>query len=333
MVIRILIALLPVVLFLVALVFMDTYRLLKPSRIVGAVMAGAVAAVVSLAANTAIMTRLSVPFAEYTQAWGPFVEETIKASYIFFLVRTKRIGFLVDAAIYGTAVGAGFAVLENMYNLAVFQNPNFLLWLVRGVGTGLMHGGSTAMCAVMSRRLIDIIPRHTLWALIPGLALAFAVHAAFNRCYLDPVVSTIFLVVVLPLLMASIFNRSEVATRRWLGSGLDLDFELLNAIMVDDLASSKVGGYIRGLRTNFPPLVVGDMLCYARLFTELSMQAKGVLILRQAGFFPPKDPATRECLKELKYLEKSIGHTGRLAIAPMLRMSSRSLWQLQMLEE
>jgi hypothetical protein len=34
---------------------------------------------------------------------------------------------------------------------------------------------------------------------------------------------------------------------------------------------------------------------------------------------------------ELKYLEKSIGRTGRFAIMPVLRWSSRDLWQLHML--
>jgi hypothetical protein len=38
-------------------------------------------------------------------------------------------------------------------------------------------------------------------------------------------------------------------------------------------------------------------------------------------------------LEELKYLEKSIGRTGQMAVKPFLRMSSRDLWQLYMLEE
>ena len=42
---------------------------------------------------------------------------------------------------------------------------------------------------------------------------------------------------------------------------------------------------------------------------------------------------TRAKLEELKYLEKSIGTTGKLAIKPFLRMSQKDLWQFYMLSE
>jgi len=43
------------------------------------------------------------------------------------------------------------------------------------------------------------------------------------------------------------------------------------------------------------------------------------------------DEATREKFTEMRYLEKSIGRTGILALAPMLHMSHKDLWQLYML--
>ena len=41
----------------------------------------------------------------------------------------------------------------------------------------------------------------------------------------------------------------------------------------------------------------------------------------------------REKFAELRYLESSIGRTGRLALQPLLRMSHKDLWQLYMLRE
>jgi RsiW-degrading membrane proteinase PrsW (M82 family) len=32
----------------------------------------------------------------------------------FFLISRKKIGFMIDAAIYGFAVGAGFSMMENI---------------------------------------------------------------------------------------------------------------------------------------------------------------------------------------------------------------------------
>ena len=80
-----------------------------------------------------------------------------------------------------------------------------------------------------------------------------------------------------------------------------------------------------------PGEVIADMLCLLRLYVELSMRAKGVLLMQGAGFRVAEDPEIKEKFDELKYLENSIGKTGHLAIAPFLHKSSRDLWQLHML--
>jgi hypothetical protein len=78
--------------------------------------------------------------------------------------------------------------------------------------------------------------------------------------------------------------------------------------------------------------VVADLLCYLRLTTELSMRAKGRMLMRENGFDVPIDDETREKFDELRYLEKSIGRTGILALQPLLRTSRRELWQMHVLE-
>jgi hypothetical protein len=73
------------------------------------------------------------------------------------------------------------------------------------------------------------------------------------------------------------------------------------------------------------------MLCFLRIHLELSIRAKGLLIAREAGLRIVPDEATHANLRELKYLERSIGRTGLLALQPMLGTSSRDLWQIHML--
>jgi len=77
--------------------------------------------------------------------------------------------------------------------------------------------------------------------------------------------------------------------------------------------------------------VVADLLCYLRLHTELAMRAKGLLLMRESGFDVPLDDETKAKFEEMRYLEKSIGRTGMLALHPVLPMSQKELWQLQML--
>jgi hypothetical protein len=54
-------------------------------------------------------------------------------------------------------------------------------------------------------------------------------------------------------------------------------------------------------------------------------------MMREAGFDVVPDPTVKATFKELRYPEKSIGRTGRLAIDPFLHTATRDLWQLNML--
>jgi len=47
----------------------------------------------------------------------------------------------------------------------------------------------------------------------------------------------------------------------------------------------------------------------------------------------PDDPEIREKLKEMEFLEKSIGKTGRLALAPILHTGIQEHWQLGMIRK
>jgi hypothetical protein len=59
-----------------------------------------------------------------------------------------------------------------------------------------------------------------------------------------------------------------------------------------------------------------DLLCYLRLHTELSIRAKGLLMMRESGFVNKTGEETKAKLEEMKFLENSIGTTGKLAISP-----------------
>ncbi len=240
---------------------------------------------------------------------------------------------MVDGAIHGFAIGAGFACVENMYYLHELENPNLLLWIIRGFGTAVMHGGTTAIFGVISKDLSDRLPKLGLGVFVPGLLVGAAIHSFFNLSLLSPVMETFLVIVLLPLLFMLVFKRSEDATRRWLGVGLDADMEILRLIMTEDLSESHIGKYLHSLKEKFSGEVIVDMLCMLRLHTELAIRSKGVLMLREAGFRSMPDAETVEKFKELEYLQKSIGKTGKLAVKPFLHTSSRDLWQIYMLEE
>jgi hypothetical protein len=55
-------------------------------------------------------------------------------------------------------------------------------------------------------------------------------------------------------------------------------------------------------------------------------------MMRENGFDAAIDDATRDKFVEMRYLERSVGKTGRLAVVPLLQGSSKDIWQLKMLE-
>ncbi len=324
-----LIAALPVVVFLWGLVLIDSYKLVRLHRVLLSVLVGSAVAAAAYPLQTWLIGASGASFAAYSRFVAPLVEELIKAAFLIVLIRTHRVGFLVDAAIHGFAIGAGFSLAENLYYLQAASNMSFIDVVVRGFGTAIMHGGTTAIFAVLAKSFVD----RDRWngILLAWLVAAF-LHAAFNQLLLPPLMMTLLLVSLLPLVFIGIFHRSEKATGKWLGSGFDSDQELLHLLLSEDLPGSRVGRYLNTLRAHFPGEIVADMLCYLRLHVELSMRAKGTLMMREAGFTPKPASDLKAKLDELNYLRTSIGPTGILAIKPFLHRSSQDLWQLHLLK-
>ena len=325
-------ALLPVCLFLLSLLYLDSYKLVRPQMIAQLVIIGCVVAAISLFINWILEThgvdrRLLLRFG------APAVEEILKGLPLLFLIRSKRIGFLIDAAIFGFAIGTGFALVENFYYLSTLLHASPALWVVRGFGTAVMHGGTTAILAMTTVALSERKHSDSLWLFVPGLLMAFAIHSLFNHFVVSPVASAIVIVLLFPPILVLVFSQSERYLQSWLGSGFDLDSELLRVIGSGEFGQSPAGEYLQSLRDHFDGAVLADMLCYLRMHSELSLRAKGVLMLHENGFPVKKDPDIAEKLAELRYLEKSIGKTGELAIAPIMNRSSHDIWQLRMLEE
>ena len=116
-----------------------------------------------------------------------------------------------------------------------------------------------------------------------------------------------------------------------LGRGFDRDAEMIGLIESGRFSEAPVGRYLASLRGRFEGPIVADLLCYLRVHTELAMRAKGVLMLRESGFPAKIDEGTRARLAELRYLERSIGRTGMLALRPLVHASRKDVWQIVML--
>jgi hypothetical protein len=98
-----------------------------------------------------------------------------------YLVRRADYTYFVDGAVYGFAVGVGFAVAENMLYLSrVDASSGLIVAITRAFSSSVMHGGSTALVGIVIGGLPLARAVHPLVALVIGWALAIAYHMTYN---------------------------------------------------------------------------------------------------------------------------------------------------------
>jgi protease PrsW len=331
--IEIIVAFVPILLFLIFMKLIDSFKLVTMKQTLMALLSGGLVAIVVMLLNYNLFVALKLSPADFSRFVAPVTEEFFKILFIVYLIRAKKVGFMVDAAIVGFAVGAGFSIIENIYYMRVLSEADIVTWFVRGFGTAVMHGGTTAIAAMISKDIDDRKSWPLFLIFAPGLIAAILLHSLYNQFLLPPITITLIICITLPPLVYLVFKKSEENTRQWLGTGLDSDMEMLRLLMAGNISESRIGNYLKSIQEKFPAAIVGDMICYLRVYLELSVKAKGVLILKESGFDMPPDPETNAQFEELSYLEKNIGKTGILAVQPMLNISNTDLWQLYMLQQ
>ena len=315
---------------MVALWFMDSFRLVRPSSIALALLYGAGAALGCEALHGWLAPVAGLDATTFSRYVAPVTEEIAKAAFIGLLIARGRVGFLVDAAVQGFAIGTGFAIVENATYLRDFGDAPLMLWAVRGLGTGVLHGATTAMAAIIGKAVADRHPRLRV-PILAGVALAVLTHSLYNHLLAYPAVAAVVMLVALPIVVVAVFERSEKATREWVGAGLDLDLTLLQLVMSEGFQATRFGSYLRTLPAHFEGVVVADMFCLLRIELELAVQAKAWLIAHEAGLDLPVDDDLLAALAERDHLRQSIGRTGLLALEPLRVTSDRDYWNRHLL--
>jgi RsiW-degrading membrane proteinase PrsW (M82 family) len=329
-VIAIPLALLPVTAFLLLLVVFDSFKLVPRSTIATTLTCGALAAVATSLLHAGLLDVSGYHPSGFAKYVAPVTEETMKLLCLLVPFLRRQIGFLVDAAIVGFAVGTGFALVENIEYLWQLSSSNPWLWITRGFGAAMLHGLTASLVAIAAKSFVD--EGRSLWSgLLPGWAAAVVLHSLYNHALVSPLLAAAMLMVVLPAVVLVVFAQSERKTRDWIGAGLDLDVELLQLVKSSAFGGTRLGRYLGELRSRFPGPVVADMFCLLQLDLELSIRAKGMLMAREAGLDVPVDDALRARLAERAYLEKEIGPTGLMALRPLQVTGDRDRWHRYLL--
>ncbi|HLK25016.1 MAG TPA: PrsW family glutamic-type intramembrane protease [Caulobacteraceae bacterium] len=333
------VAIAPVLVMLGAFALLDAFKLVSWRQLALLLIGGGALAVVSYFVNGRFLDTLPIGFSRFSQFGAPPIEESLKAALVLALFLRNRIGFMIDAAISGVAVGAGFSVVENGIYLGVFTHATVGVWLVRGFGTALMHAGCTALFAVSGQFLTERYARiesqrHRFEALafLPGLAAAVLLHGLFNQAAPNPILGMTTTLFVVPLVLFLVFVRSEHGAHRWLLTEYESHRHMLDDIRAGRLADSPAGRFVAALGRHYPPAVAADMFRYIQVHTWLVTRAEADLIAREAGHAVPPTDAVRKQLAELHALERRIGKSALMVLNPHLHFTRSELWEIHELE-
>ena len=142
-------------------------------------MVGIFVSVFASEVNGVLLNVLNLSKYDATITIAPISEELLKALPVLFfaIVVSDRKEKLFTASM---ATGIGFAILENAYYLIInYETFSFMSALVRGFGTGLMHG----MCTLLVGFGISFIRKKRKLFAVGTFALlttAVTYHSIFN---------------------------------------------------------------------------------------------------------------------------------------------------------
>jgi hypothetical protein len=335
---KLLVAVLPALSLLVVFERLDGFRLVSGGTVATYALAGALLAAGSYVANGHVMDGLPIGFTDYTRYVAPLIEETLKAALIIGLFALDRIGFKLDAAIAGFAIGAGFSLYENTYLLWLFKDANLGVWIVRGFGTAIMHGGCTALFAVISHEFSEHRAhregRHErlhAWVFAPGLLVAIVAHSAFNHLAGEPLIAMLAASVLLPLTVLAVFSKGGVTAHSWLAHDHDSHAEMLADIRAGRFAETADGRAIAALASRFPPRIAAEVQAWIELRLALVLRAEELLLANERGEHIDVGVTEAAEFERLDALGRDIGRAARHAIEPHLRFTRSDLYELHML--
>jgi RsiW-degrading membrane proteinase PrsW (M82 family) len=333
------VALLPVLLLTAGFIWLDVFKLMSLWETFGLLLLGGLAAVAAYPLSGVFLDTLPIGFNSYSRFVAPWIEEALKAIAIITLFRFNRIGFKLDAVISGFAVGAGFSVVENMLYLLRFPELTPAVWMVRGLGTAVMHGMTLAVMAALAHELAERETREAaadydfnpLW-FVPGFLLAVAIHTMFNQFPAQPMLAMIGTLVAAPLALMAIFKFGAGEAQQWLTVERDQHRAMLDALSAGRFPDDPAGRRIAALAARSGPATGERIREYCELLTRLVLTSEETL-LQQSGSTEAVKADIGASFARLAQLKRELGRSTMAALTPLLPFSRNDHWELSELKE
>ena len=324
-------ALLPVIIYIFMVYKIDNFSLINIKNLLLQVLCGMVAALVCFGLFQLTGLILSENQSDF---FNPVLEEIIKAIPLLWLATRKKIVFFIDSVICGAAIGGGFSILENIFYLLLGNEMGIGTVLFRGLEVALIHMGCSAIIAaglmlgirliLRSRSRLPIKNSDALMV-ISLLVVAPVLHVCHNTFHFNPLVQFIFVIGTMGGLLVWTYFYDVEMIHRWLDTGLDKQLSLLDSIKKGQLSDTPTGHFLQSVKDAFPPEDFFDMICFVQLHVRLSVASRSRVMLWESGL--ERDLPLTDEMKELilsqyteyRLLEKRLGNTARMTIAPIVK--------------
>ena len=325
------VSLIPIIVYIIFIYKIDHFALISIKRLLVLVLSGMLTALACFGLFRLTDRVISGGCADVVH---PIIEELVKSIPLLILAFRKRIAFFIDSVICGAAVGGGFSFLENIFYLVLGDSVDLSTGLFRGLEGALIHMGCSAIIAAgmmmvvrqmerkrsrMTMNRNDIIKTTALFV------VALAMHVFHNLFQFTPIMQFVWVLSVMVGMIAVVYFYDIDMTHRWLDSGLDMQINLLRSIGGGQLVNTPTGVFLESIKELFPASVYFDIICYVRLQVELSVAAKTRFMLHEVGMDEPMEADKKELtlsqFVELGELEKNIGPSAKMTIAPIVKLS------------
>ncbi|MBP5336094.1 MAG: PrsW family intramembrane metalloprotease [Bacteroidales bacterium] len=322
-------ALLPVAVYIFVVYKLDSFSLLSVKRLLVLVLSGMLTALASFGLFRLLDPHLTETTSDYLY---PLLEEVMKAIPLLILASNKKIVFFIDSVICGAAVGGGFSILENIFYLVLGEPLGMGTVLFRGLEVALIHMGCSAIVAAalmfgvrMAERIKSglSVKKSDLAMSLFLLVIAPVLHILHNALHFNPLIQFFCVFAALAGLLVWTYQYDGDMIHRWLDRGLDKQVSLLQSIRAGQLGETKTGQFLLSIKETFPQEVFFDVICYVELNVELSVAAKSRFMMREAGLDLPLEDSQKATYlsqyEEYTILEKRLGKSARMAVAPVVK--------------
>ena len=334
-----LVALLPVLIMLVMFIWLDVFKLMTLWETLGLLLLGALTAGAVYPISGTFLDALPLGFSNYSRFVAPWIEELAKGLAVVGLFWFNRIGYKLDAVISGFAIGAGFSVIENIIYLSRFPELTANVWMVRGLGTAVMHGTT---CAVLAATAHEFAERETrgaaaefdfnlLW-FVPGYLVAVAIHTAFNQFPEQPLLAMIGILATAPFIIMAIFRFGAVEAQHWLNEERAETRASLEAWEAGKFPDDESGRKIAALVKRADEATAARMREYCQLLTWLLLQAEDTLH-DQVEDTEKLHVQGKQAFERLEKLKRELGKTNVATLKALLPYSRNDYWEISELKE